>query len=217
MIEKPLDGIHIEARPHPSGKEGAMLSLDECAKRAWKARMSPRLRAWAAQQLTKHGNPKSRRGKAEAILEEFRKKVPYLADPIQGEFMATPEQTLCLDEDGLCLLAGDCDDMSIALAAIMMSIGIPAMIVGSSHREPINTPTHVFMAFEDENGDWVRMDGTTKHPVGHTAPAKQEFWVEPGKDAKDRGEGDFVGMASKEVGVAGTEDAPLNLRYPYLK
>ena len=35
---------------------------------------------------------------ATAVLEAFRKKVPYIADPVMGEFMATPDQLLCLDE-----------------------------------------------------------------------------------------------------------------------
>jgi hypothetical protein len=104
----------------------------------------------------------------------------------------------------------------------MMSIGIPAMIVGSSHRDPIDVPTHVFMAFQDENGEWVRMDGTTKHAVGYTAPAKREFWVEPGEEAKDAGKGDFVGMTTKEVGVAGSGSGvpasmSANLRYPWIR
>jgi hypothetical protein len=112
-----------------------------------------------------------------------------------GEFMAHPDQTLCLDEGGLCLLAGDCDDMAITLAAAMMSIGINAMIIGSSHREPLDTPTHVYMAFEDDMGDWVRMDGTTNLPIGSAPPRAREFWLEPGKEAKEKGVGDFVGMS----------------------
>lgn len=222
MNEKPIDGVKLDVRPHPSGKAGALLSLDEVADRAWKARMSPRLRAWTMQQLAKNGSPKGRLAQAEIVLNEFRKKVPYVADPVMGEFMATPEQTLCLDDGGLCMMGGDCDDMSITLAAAMMSIGIPAMIVGSSHREPADVPTHVYMAFQDEDGEWVRMDGTTKHAVGHTVPSKREWWVEPGKEAKDRSEGDFVGMADssekKSVGVGGFIPANMtHLLYPGIK
>ena len=109
MIDKPVEGVQTDARPHPAGRRGALLSLDEVADRAWKARMSPRLRAWVTQQLDKCGvSTASRRQKAQCILTAFRKKVPYIADPVMGEFMATPDQILCLDEGGLCIIGGDC-------------------------------------------------------------------------------------------------------------
>lgn len=191
-----------------------MLSLQEVADRAWKARMSPRLRAWVTQQLDKCGvSREGRRSKAQCILDAYRTKVPYVADPLMGEFMATPDQTLCLDEGGLCVVGGDCDDAAITLAGGLMSIGIPAMIVGSSSRDPVDVPTHVFLAFEDDAGDWVRMDGTTRHPVGQVAPRKREWWVEPGKDAKLSGEGDFVGMST---GLAAPGNL-LDLIYPGIR
>ncbi len=178
--------------------------------------MSPRLRAWVTQVLDKAGvSGGGRRQKAQAVLDAFRKKVPYIADPVMGEFMATPDQTLCLDEGGLCFIGGDCDDQSIGLAAAMMSIGISAMIVGSSYRDPIDVPTHVYMAFEDELGKWVRMDGTLKHPVGRVAPSMKEFWVEPGLEAKDKGEGDFVGMSGS--GSLAAAIAAFDLRFPGIR
>lgn len=220
MIDKPIDGVKTDARPHPAGGKGARLSLKEVAERAWKARMSPRLRAWVTQQLDKHKvSTGSRRQKAQAILTESRKKVPYIADPTMGEFMATPEQILCLDEGGLCIIGGDCDEHAILLAAAVMSIGIPAMIIGSSHRKPIDVPTHVYMAFEDDLGKWVRMDGTTKLPIGNVTPYMREFQFEPGAEAKEKGEGDFVGMSGGS-GVLADAAAPsrmLDLLYPNLR
>jgi len=214
VIEKPVEGVTTDARPHPSGGKGARLSLKEVADRAWKARMSPRLRAWVTQQIDKHkAATGGRRQKAQAVLEEFRKKVPYIADPVMGEFMETPDQTLCLDEGGLCFIGTDCDGSAITLSAAMMSIGIPAMVIGSSHKEPYDVPTHVYMAFQDELDAWVKMDGTTKLPVGRVAPHAREFWIEPGKTAKESGEGDFVGMSD------GALDAPpsvLDLLFPRL-
>lgn len=218
IVDKPVQNVQTEARPHPAGKKGALLSLDECAKRAWAARMSPRLRAWASQVIDKVGVSRgSRRQKAQALLAEFRAKVPYLPDPVMGEFMAKPEQTLCLDEGGLCIVGGDCDDQAISMAAIMMTLGIPAKIVGSSHRPPRDVPTHVYMAFEDDLGDWVRMDPTSKLPVGKAPPHLREWWVDPGKQARDNGEGDFVGMSGT---LDGLEHAPIktaDLMYPWIR
>ena len=218
MIDKPVEGIVTDARPHPTGAKGAHLSLAECAERAWKARMSPRLRAWATQTLDKAGcSSGSRRQKAQAILNAFRKKVPYIADPVMGEFMATPDQLLCLDEGGLCIVGGDCDEAAITLAAAMMSLGISAMIVGTSHKDPIDVPTHVLMAFQDELDAWVRMDGTTRHPVGQCAPHAREWWVEPGKEAKDRGQGNFVGMSEMHAGDLSGPGDTFDILYPGLR
>lgn len=196
MIDKPAPNVQTDVRPHPAGKKGSMLSLEEVSKRAWSARMSPRLRAWSTQVIDKAGVSRgTRRQKAEAILNAFRQKVPYIADPVMGEFIAHPDQVLCLDEGGLCIVGGDCDEAATTLAASLMSIGIPAKIVGSSHRPPADTPTHVYMAFEDDLGKWVRMDGTARLPVGKAPPHLREWWLDPGKDAKAKGEGDFVGMS----------------------
>jgi hypothetical protein len=218
MIDKPVPGVTTDQRSHPAGKKGALLSLDEVAERAWKARMSPRLRAWVTQQLDKCGVSRGpRRQQGQCILDAFRKKVPYVSDPVMGEFMATPDQVLCLDEGNLCIVGGDCDEASITLAAAMLSVGIPAMIIGSSHKEPFDVPTHVFMAFQDEIGNWVRTDGTTRYPVGEVAPRMREWWVEPGKEAKERGEGDFVGM-SKSANAVGVEGVNiLDLLYPGIR
>jgi transglutaminase-like putative cysteine protease len=222
VIDKPVEGVQTDTRKHPAGFKGARLSLQEVAERAWKARMSPRLRAWVIQQLNKCGVQNGgRREKAQCILDAFRKKVPYVADPVMGEFMATPDQTLCLDEGGLCFLGGDCDDQSIGLAAAMMTIGIPAMIIGSSHRPPHDVPTHVYCAFEDDLGAWVKMDGTTKLPVGRVAPNAREWWVEPGEKAKEIGEGDFVGMSdtssSSTGGALNDPASAFDLLYPGLR
>jgi hypothetical protein len=218
MIDKPVEGVVTDARSHPAGRKGALLSLTEVAERAWKARMSPRLRAWVTQQLAACGvSTGSRRQKGQCILDAFRKKVPYIADPVMGEFMATPDQVLCLDEGGLCIVGGDCDEASITLAASMLCIGIPAVIIGSSHKPPYEIPTHVFMGFQDELGDWVKMDGTTRHPAGQVAPHAREFWVEPGEKAKDMGQGDFVGMSGHGEHGLGAPHNAFDLLFPGLK
>jgi len=220
MIDKPVEGVQTDARPHPAGAKGAHLSLQEVADRAWKARMSPRLRAWVTQQLDKCGMSRgSRRQKMQCVLDAFRKKVPYISDPVMGEFVATPEQTLCLDEGGLCIVGGDCDDSAVVLIACALCIGIPAMVIGSSHKDPIDVPTHVFGAFQDELDDWVKMDGTTRFPVGQVAPHSREWWVEPGKQAKETAQGDFVGMSGgKDAdGSLGAPASALDLIYPGIR
>src|SRR5271156_3623045 len=99
MFDKPIEGHVTDARPHPAGRKGALISLNEVAERAWKARMSLRLKAWVHQQLVKCGvSNGSRREKAACILRAWREKVPYVNDPVMGETMVTPDQALCLDD-----------------------------------------------------------------------------------------------------------------------
>jgi len=215
MIDKPVEGVQTDARTHPAGAKGARMSLQEVADRAWKARMSPRLRAWATQQLAACGvSTGGRRAKMQCILDAFRKKVPYVHDPVMGEFMATPDQLLCLDENGLCIIGGDCDEATITLLATALCLGIPAQVIGSSHKEPLDVPTHVFGAFQDELGDWVKIDGTTRYPVGQVAPHAREWWVEPGKQQKESNVGDFVGMSGGELAAPSNS---FDLLYPGLR
>lgn len=217
MIDKPVEGVKTDVRPHPAGKAGAKISLEETAERAWKARLSPRLRAWATQELHKAGKSTGgRREKAQCILDAFRAKVPYIHDPVHAEFIATPNQLLCLDEGGLCIVGGDCDEATVTILAALMSIGIPTMVVGSSHKDPYDTPTHVFGAFEDDMGKWIKLDGTTALPVGRVPPHIREWWVEPGEKAKANGEGDFVGMSGGDGSLA-KPASMLDLLYPGIR
>jgi hypothetical protein len=141
-------------------------------------------------------------------IERSVRKVPCWDISTDDHYVYLPEHDVTVS---------NCDEASITLAASMLCIGIPAMIVGSSHKPPYEIPTHVFMAFQDELGDWVRMDGTTRHPVGSTAPHSREWWVEPGQKAKDAAEGDFVGMSDgDEHGLSGPANA-FDLLFPGLR
>ena len=188
----------VTRRPHPGGAKGALLGLDEVAKRAWAARGDPRVRAWSLQALAEAGNPTGRRGKVDAIVRRYRRQVPYVADPVLVEFMASPVQTLCLDDHGLCMLGGDCDDAAITCMACCLSVGIePVWAVGASYRDPTDVPTHVYFAFADDLGDKVPVDPTTQLSVGNVHPASREWWVNPtdGLDASNLSGGEFVGIA----------------------
>lgn len=188
-------GATVTRRPHPGGRKGAMMSLNEVASRAWAARADPLVRAWATQQLKACNWPTGRRDQARCIIRAFKKQVQYVEDPLQVEAMFGPRQTLCLDKGGLCVVGADCDDMTITLDAVMMSIGWRTWVVGASYRDP-NVPTHVYGAFEDDLGAKVPFDATTDYDVGNVAPAVKEWWVDPSKGVSMDGlsGGEFVGV-----------------------
>ncbi|HTQ47930.1 MAG TPA: transglutaminase domain-containing protein [Polyangiaceae bacterium] len=182
--------------PHPGGIKGAMMSLDEVAKKMWASRNDPRVRAWTTQELAKAGNPTGARDKMQVVVDAYRKKVPYVSDPVQTEFMASPVQTLCLDDHGLCIVGGDCDDAAITVGACLLSIGIPVQVVGASYKEPTEQPTHVYIQAQDDAGQWLPIDPTTKYEVGSVHDPARTWIVEPNKGVGAAGleGGDFVGV-----------------------
>ena len=197
----------IVTRKHPSGAQGAFLSLREVCHRILEGRLDPRIRAWSIQTLQKANRPKSHRDRAQALLDGLRSKAMYVPDPSQGEFIQAARLTLCLDDKGFCFAGGDCDDMVIAFGSCCMSVGIPVKVVGQAF-DGTNTPTHVIAALETERGEWLRVDPSSeKWPVGQAAPATGESWLDPfDEDDKQTGleggatTGDYVGVGT-HVGV----------------
>jgi multidrug efflux pump subunit AcrB len=102
------------------------------------------------------------------------------------------------------------------LVSGFVSISLTPMLAARFLKPPKTNHGHVYMAFEDDLGDWVRMDGTTQLPVGKAPPHMREWWVEPGENAKEIGEGDFVGM-SGAPGSLSASPSLLDLMYPGIR
>ena len=185
----------VTVKPHDGGVRGAVLSLDEVARTAWKNRIDPRVRAWSTQQLQKAGNPTSIRGKVAAIVSGYRKKVPYVPDPVKADFLAGARQLLCLDDHGLCIVGGDCDDAAATCAGCCLSIGINIHIVGASYADVVQ-PAHVYFEFQDEAGHWIPADATNGQDVGNVVSPARTWIIDPDKGVGAAGlaGGDFVGV-----------------------
>jgi hypothetical protein len=194
----------VVVKSHPGGVAGAMMSLDEVAKRMWASRNDPRVRAWTTKQLVEAGNPTGARDKMQVILDAFRARVKYVPDPVHTEFMAGAVQTLCLDDSkGLCIVGADCDDQAIALGAAYLSVGIPVQVVGASYKEPVDQPSHVYIRALDDMGAWVPVDPTTKFEVGSAHTPARTWHIDPNKGVGAAGlpGGDFVGVGRGPMGV----------------
>jgi hypothetical protein len=85
----------------------------------------------------------------------------------------------------------NCDGLSTALGAVMLSIGIPTVIVKQEFG--YGQQQHVLIAVEDENGQWLYADPSTRMPVGSAAHATREERFDP------------MDTASKTTGTAGNE------------
>lgn len=92
---------------------------------------------------------------AKAILDWVIKNVRYVRDPVEVELLMTPERTVSIG-------SGDCDDLSILIAALCESVGIPARFVAVQTREDGNY-SHVYPeAWID--GEWIALDRASISP-----------------------------------------------------
>jgi hypothetical protein len=183
---------------HPTGAKGAAVSLNEVARRILRGRNDPRVAGWAGRALThkagckfirtgKHDtcscsgnlNPKGTQNQVQALLNAMRAQTYYTGDPVSTEKMNQAVQTLCLDEHGLCMPAGDCDDRCITLGSAAMSIGIPVKVIGQGF-DSSKIPTHVIIAVQDtKDNRWIKVDPSSEYDVGRVFPATHEDWIDP--------------------------------------
>lgn len=181
-------GAKIVSAPHPGGVKGIKFSLEEVARRAWRARNDPRLVAWAGRALMHRvgcpyvksqknacvcggmDRPKGVAAQTQKLLEQFRAQTIYTQDGVGTERMSQPVETLCLDENGLCMPARDCDDGVVALTGATLGIGIGSCIIGQAF-DASGIPVHVISGVYDPERGLLRADPSDdKWPVGQSAP-----------------------------------------------
>lgn len=97
---------------------------------------------------------------ARSLFESVRATIRYIRDPIGVETLQSPAVTLRLR-------AGDCDDHSVLLAALAMSVGLPVRwrVIGPSP----DRFNHIYLEILAD-GRWNAADTTIKNPFGR-APA----------------------------------------------
>jgi len=199
----------MRSQPYPAGIAGVKLSLAEMARQMRTARIGPdsdQLRGLAGKALIDAGKPPTTIGKVQALLDCVRSRTVYMPDPVQAEYIVAPAGTLCV-RPGLCVPAGDCDDLTVALGALCLAIGLPVRIIkqnfGSAEQE------HVLLeVYDDDSGTWIPADPSSDWPAGQKAPAVSEVRIDPMDDAQlgllANTESNFVGVGRAPVGVGGS-------------
>jgi hypothetical protein len=196
-------GIRLTRHEYPEGVAGVEMSLREMARRIREGRLDPDVRGWAGQAIIAAGRPEGVFERCAAILGAVRNRTVYAPDPVGTEYVASAAATLCLRK-GLCVRAGDCDDLSIALGAAVMSIGIPVRVIkqtfGAQDQE------HVLIEAQREDGSWFPMDPSTDLPCGRSHPASAEFRLDPMNPSMvgltGVPEAEFVGIGRPRAGLA---------------
>lgn len=164
---------------YPQGPAGIRMSLEAMCRKIREGRVDPGVRGWANQALKDAGidgrSGQSVYSQATAILNALRSQVVYSPDPYGAEYIVGAAATLCL-KPNLCLNGGDCDDLSVALASLMLSVGIPTQIVKQNFGP--DKQEHVLTAIYDGN-EWQYADPSLNMSVGSAVPAVSEVWVDP--------------------------------------
>ena len=196
----PMPDPQRVAQPYPAGVAGVKLSIGEMARQMRAARIGPdsdRLRGLAGKALIDAGRPQDVRGQLQVLLDTVRNRTVYMPDPVAAEYVVAAAGTLCV-RPGLCVPAGDCDDLTVALGALCLVSGIPVRIIkqtfGAGDQE------HVLLEAQDENGDWISADPSSTWPVGTRANASSEVRIDPMDDAQV---GMLENMENNFVGVGG--------------
>lgn len=98
-------------------------------------------------------------GEIKALFEWVQHNIRYTRDPHRVELLHSARRMLELR-------AGDCDDMTILLGAMLQSIGHPVriVVVGPNPKRP-GLFTHVYPEVRFR-GRWIAVDATAPHPMG---------------------------------------------------
>jgi transglutaminase-like putative cysteine protease len=107
---------------------------------------------------------KNRWGEVCAVFDWVRRNVRYTRDIFRVELLHSARRMLELR-------AGDCDDMTILLGAMLLSTGHPVRLalVGFRPSKP-HCYTHIYPEV-NVRGRWFAIDATMPHPIGWAPPA----------------------------------------------
>lgn len=108
--------------------------------------------------------PKDRFGEVCALFDWVRRNIRYTRDIFRVELLHTARRMLELR-------AGDCDDMTILLGAMLVSTGHPVRLILAGFRP--NKPhsyTHIYPEV-NVRGRWIPIDATASRPLGWAPPA----------------------------------------------
>lgn len=107
--------------------------------------------------------PKNRMGEVCSLFDFVKRNIRYTRDIFRVELLHSARRMLELR-------AGDCDDMTILLGAMLMSTGHPVRLILAGFRP--NQPHAYSHIYPEVNvrGRWIAIDATVDKPIGWAPP-----------------------------------------------
>ena len=141
----------------PDGVSGVRSTLDRMIQMANAASLNVDVRS-AAEDIVAFVDGKDFSGQVEAIQSWVRDNIRYLRDHVFAETLIDP--VLLLQTK-----AGDCDDHSMLVAALLMAIGFTVRFQAIAPNDP-NDFQHVYAEVKLGQNEWYSVETTELVPVG---------------------------------------------------
>lgn len=87
---------------------------------------------------------------ARAIGEFVRKHIRYVKDPVGTESLQAPDMMIRMMKDAGYAM-GDCDDMSLLIAAMLMSVGIRPVFRAIKYKKETTNFNHIYVVVYEKN------------------------------------------------------------------
>lgn len=149
----------------PRGRRGTLVTAGLIGRLIREGAKDFLVRQTAIELFRRRGvRPKDRMGEVVALFDWVRREIRYTRDIFRVETLHTARRVLELR-------AGDCDDMTILLGAMLIATGHPVRLalVGFRPHKP-HRYSHIYPEVFDR-GRWIPIDVTVDRPMGWAPPA----------------------------------------------
>ena len=197
-----VPGTPVVEHDHPRGMAGVNAGAEEVARRIARDARRPSVIAWA-RRVVKAANLPAPRGYpvpdqiVAALFAQWKRDVAFVKDPMNTELMMGTEQLLCLDPQGYCIPAGDCDDQIIGLGAAILSVGIPLWI--RIRRYKGLAQTHITLLYDSApklGGPVKCLDPSSESGECSTLAYLDEVVIEVDMGQNNDAGGTFIGIGA---------------------
>jgi hypothetical protein len=146
--------LHKKLPPWAVGRKAEEVMANDLKAAVYRGKNNPKVRELAIQIIKDEGlDGRQHKEIAAAFQRWMQSNIVYVNDPVRTEIFQEAYKTLLETK------AGDCDDQAVALASLLMSVGIPAKLVLLSQDEPFDKKArfrHIFVTATIDGRDyWV--------------------------------------------------------------
>lgn len=173
-LPPPPEAPRVDRRRIPSGLQGAMTTAAHVGRLIRDGARDFYVRQKAIDILMERGVPaKDYLGEIDTLFRWVQRHVRYTKDPFRVEVLHSARRMLELK-------AGDCDDMTIVLGALIKSVGHPVRIVLTGP-DPLRPDLFSHIYLEARHHDqWIPLDATMPYSMGWSprTPVRQVLSIE---------------------------------------